>query len=220
MQDRWLRFWNHVVYRSLAPLYNALDVLTLGAWWRLVRRALDFVPSGDRVLEVGFGPGKLLAALANRSEYVVGVDLAMGMCRFAQRRLRRAGLVPRLVCGDARHLPFVSGSFDSTASTFALSGIPEVELVLLEQRRVISTGGRVVLVDIGVPSDGNLLGTTLARLWSRIGDYMHDQPSLLRAVGLESVECREYGPGRHIRVVVGQSWRTRATLAARDHHRS
>lgn len=204
-QDRWLRFWNAVVYRSLAPLYNALDVLTLGAWWRLVRRALDYVPAGGRVLEIGVGPGKLHGKLAERSKLTIGLDLAMGMCRFTQRRLQKAGLTPRLVCGDARNLPFAPAAFDTAVSTFVLSGIPNAEAVVREQARVIDSSGRVVLVDIGSPSDANPLGRALARLWNRIGDYLYDQPSLLRAVGLEVVELVEYGPGRHIRVTVGRS---------------
>lgn len=41
-QEWWLRFFNTVGYNALAPVYNSLDWLTLGAWWRLVRRALDY----------------------------------------------------------------------------------------------------------------------------------------------------------------------------------
>lgn len=215
-QDRWLRFWNSLVYRSLAPLYNALDVLTLGAWWRLVRRALDHVPSDQRVLELGFGPGKLQAELAKRSTLCVGLDLAMGMCRFTQRRLDRAGLVPRLVCGDARRLPFDATAFDAVVSTFTVSGIPDGQSVLAEQARVVSGDGRVILVDIAQPSDGNWLGRTLARLWERVGDYLYDYRQLMRAVGLEVVEFEEFGPGRHIRALVGERQLPAAILGANE----
>ncbi len=205
VQDSWLRFWNEIVYRSLAPLYNLLDVMTFGAWWRLVRRALDFIPADRQVLEIGFGPGKLHAELARRSEMCVGLDLAIGMCRFTQRRMRRDGIIPRLVCGDARRLPFVPGTFDVAVSTFAVSGIPDARAVLREQARVIESGGQVVLLDIGLPSDGNALGRSLARLWERMGDYLYDQPALMQAVGLEVVAFEEFGPGRHIRALVGRT---------------
>ncbi len=39
-QEWWLKFFNGVLYDALAPAYDSLDWLTLGAWWRLVRRAL------------------------------------------------------------------------------------------------------------------------------------------------------------------------------------
>ncbi|MBZ0295883.1 MAG: hypothetical protein K8L99_25210, partial [Anaerolineae bacterium] len=62
-QERWLAFFNSVVYNSLTPLYNSIDWITFGAWWRLVRHALDYVPAETDVLEVGFGPGKLQVEL-------------------------------------------------------------------------------------------------------------------------------------------------------------
>ena len=111
-QERWLRFFNRVLYDALAPAYDSMDVLTFGAWWRLVRRALDYVPPGGRVLEVGFGPGKLLVELARRADLCAGLDLAWGMCRFTQRRLRRAGLVSRVTRGSAFALPYPAGAFD------------------------------------------------------------------------------------------------------------
>ena len=88
-QERWLRFFNTVGYNALAPVYNAMDWLTLGAWWRLVRRALDHVPADGRVLEVGFGPGKLHTELAKRAAFCTGIDLAWGMCRHTRQRLLR-----------------------------------------------------------------------------------------------------------------------------------
>lgn len=203
-QERWLRFFNRVLYNALAPLYNSMDWLTFGAWWRLVRRALDDVPSGGRVLEIGFGPGRLHVELARRADLCAGLDLAWGMCRFTRRRLRRAGLTSRVMQGSAFALPYAAGAFDAVVSTFALSGLPDGAAALREMARVTGVGGRVVLVDIGLPGDGNRAGTFWARLWERLGDFLYDQPALMRQAGLEVVTFDEFGPGRHIRAVVGE----------------
>jgi ubiquinone/menaquinone biosynthesis C-methylase UbiE len=203
-QARRLRFWNAVVYNTLAPAYDSLDWLTLGAWWRLVRRALDYVPSGGRVLEVGFGPGKLHVELARRAEVCVGLDLARGMCRFTQRRLARAGLVSRVTRGSAFALPYPAATFDAAVSTFAISGLPDAEVALGEMVRVIRPGGCLVLVDIGLPLDGNRAGTFWARLWERMGDYLYDFPALMADAGLRVSQFEEFGPGDHIRAVVGE----------------
>ena len=143
-QDQWLGFWNRIVYTFLAPVYNSLDWLTFGAWWRLVRRALDHVPPGGRTLEVGFGPGKLHVELARRADLCAGLDLAWGMCRYTQRRLQRQGLANRVVRGDAFRLPYPANAFDVVVSTFAHSGLPDGADAIREMARVTAAGGRVV----------------------------------------------------------------------------
>jgi ubiquinone/menaquinone biosynthesis C-methylase UbiE len=203
-QDRWLRFFNRTLYTTLAPLYDALDWLTLGAWWRLVSQALVYTPTTGSVLEVGFGPGKLQAQLAQRVTFCAGIDLAGGMCRVAQRRLQRAQLTPRLARSSVLALPFPAHSFDCVVSTFAVSGFPQVEAALAEMARVLRPGGRLVLVDIGLPSDGNRVGTFWARLWERMGDYLYDFPALLTASGLHVTTYQEFGPGKHIRALVAE----------------
>lgn len=203
-QASWLRFFNRRLYDDLAPLYNAIDWLTLGAWWRLVRQALTAVPPDQRVLEIGFGPGKLQVELARRSDVCVGLDLAGGMCRLTSRRLRKAGLPVRVTRGSAFALPYPTDNFDSVVSTFALSGLPDGERALAEMARVTRPGGRVVLVDIGLPVDGNRLGTRLAHLWENMGDFLYDQPAMMGRVGLHVITFTEFGPGQHIRLVVGE----------------
>jgi ubiquinone/menaquinone biosynthesis C-methylase UbiE len=202
-QERWLRFYNRTVYEAFPAAYNALDRLTLGVWWSLVRRALDDIPPGGRVLEIGFGPGRLHVELARRSSLCVGLDLAYGMCRFTQQRMARAGLRSHLTRANAARLPFPDQVFDSVASTFALSAFPDGSQAVGEMARVTRPGGRIVLVDIGLPAGGNRLGVALARLWERMGDYLYDQGRLMQAAGLQVVEFKEFGPGEHIRLVVG-----------------
>ena len=203
-QEKWLRFFNRVLYNVLAPLYNALDWLTFGAWWRLVRRALDHIPDGGRLLEVGFGPGKLHAELSHRAEFCAGLDLAKGMCRMTQRRLGRLGLVSRLVRGSVFELPYSDACFDFVVSTFAFSGFADGLKAMEEMARVTQSGGRVVLVDIALPDDHNRLGTMLARQWERWGDFLYAYDDLMRDAGLNVILVEEYGPGNHIRVVVGE----------------
>jgi ubiquinone/menaquinone biosynthesis C-methylase UbiE len=204
MQERFLRFFNRVLYNALAPAYDALDWLTLGTWWRLVSRALDYVPADQRVLEIGFGPGKLHVHLARRSSLCVGLDLAPGMCRIARHKLARAGLKSGITRGSVFTLPYPANAFDTVVSTFAFSGLPNGGAALREMARVIRPGGQIVLVDIGLPRDHNRVGVFWARLWERMGDYLYDQPALMAQAGLNMITFDEFGPGRHIRAVVGK----------------
>ncbi len=202
-QERWLRWFNQVLYTSLAPIYNGLDVLTLGAWWRLVRRALAYVPPSERVLEVSFGPGKLQVELARQAASCTGIDLAWGMCRFTRQRLIRHGLPSRIARANVYALPYPANSFDTVVSTFAFSGFPDAPQAMEEMARVTAPGGRVVLVDIGLPPDGNRLGVFFARLWERMGDYLYNQAGIMESCGLEVVTREPFGPGKHIWAIVG-----------------
>jgi SAM-dependent methyltransferase len=70
----------------------------------------------DRVLELGFGPGRGIAKLAQRAAAgrVVGIDRSAVMLRQAARRNARAIRAGRvaLVQGSFDALPFADGSFD------------------------------------------------------------------------------------------------------------
>jgi len=69
--------------------------------------------------------------------------------------------------------------------------------------RVSKRGGRIVIVDIGLPIDRNRIGVFWSRLWESMGDCLYDQTALMKVAGLEVVDFEEFGPGRHIKVAVG-----------------
>ncbi|NIP97768.1 MAG: class I SAM-dependent methyltransferase, partial [Akkermansiaceae bacterium] len=45
-------------------------------------------------------------------------------------------------------------------------------------RRVLKPGGRLVMVDVNFPRDGNWRGTLLAQGWKAAGDLIRDVPHL------------------------------------------
>jgi len=193
--------WNRV-YDRLAWLYDAVDWFTGNTTHRLRQRALPYLPlAGSRVLEVGFGSGRLHLELAAQYE-LAGLDRAPGMARLARRRLAARSLKSGLCIGSVVALPWRNETFDAVLSTFAFSAFPDAEAALDEMVRVTRPGGRVVIVDAGEASDGNLMAHLLARTWSALGDYMRDEVPLMNARGL-AVLREEYGPGGCVHVVVG-----------------
>jgi ubiquinone/menaquinone biosynthesis C-methylase UbiE len=183
-------------------LYDAVDWFTANTTHRLRKRGLRHLPQpGSRLLEIGFGSGKLHLELAERYE-MAGLDLAPGMVRLTKRRLAARGRKSDLCIGSAYGLPWPNGHFDAVLSTFAFSAFPDADRALDEMVRVIRPGGMVLIVDAGEASDGNIFARFLARLWEAFGDYMRDEVPLMAARGLE-VEREEYGPWRCVHVVVG-----------------
>ena len=156
--------------------------------------------AGDRP-----GPGVLLAQLARRFRLAAGLDLSTGMLQQAQQRLGQAGQPPLLVQGDAARLPLAAASFDAVVLTFAFSAFPDGLGVMREMARTLRPGGLLLLVDAGIPGNGNCIGATLARGWQLFGDFIRDEASLMVQAGLAVVERREFGAFDGIRLVVGRS---------------
>jgi len=117
--------------------------LALNGW---VAELADVRP-GDRAVEVGFGPGLLVARLAERASFVAGVDRSEVMLRQALQRNARIAREGRieLHLGSAGELPFDDASFTHACSVNSLQFWPSVEDGLGEIRRVLEPGGRLVL---------------------------------------------------------------------------
>lgn len=201
------RFWKPV-YDRLANLYDAVDWLTGNTTHRLRKPALRYLPpenenknENGHVLEIGVGSGKLHVEMASRYR-MAGVDLAPGMARLARRRLAARGLHSNLAVGNAHALPWRDRLFDAVVSTFAFSAFPDAGAALDEMVRVVKPGGRVIIVDAGEASNGNVAAHLLAGAWTLLGDYMRDEVPLMEARGL-TVEREEYGPWSSVHVVVG-----------------
>lgn len=100
--------------------------------------------AGERVLDLGCGPGRHAAAFARRGALVVGLDLSLPLLRAARRR--GAG---SLVRGDMRRLPFGTAAFDVVLNLFTSFGYfasdEEHCVVVREAARVLRPGGWFVL---------------------------------------------------------------------------
>ncbi|CAM4217230.1 Ubiquinone/menaquinone biosynthesis methyltransferase ubiE [Mycobacterium basiliense] len=172
--DRW--------YSRLARPYD-VAVKLLPVWRTWVSAALPHI-RGPRVLEVSFGTGWLLTRYAANFE-THGVDLNERMVHIARRNLQRAGVVAELRRANVEQLPYPDGLFDTVVNTMAFSGYPDGERAMSELSRMLRPQGRIVLVDIGYPRNGNLLGSGLIVMWKWAGDLIHDMPVLFDRYGLD-----------------------------------
>jgi ubiquinone/menaquinone biosynthesis C-methylase UbiE len=170
------------VYTKFAGLY-AVALRIFPVWRRWIGRAIPHV-EGSRVLEISFGTGHLLAEYAGRFT-THGVDYNRRMVQIARKRLRRLGVEASLVQGSVECLPYPDESFDSIVNTMAFPGYPDGVAALSEMRRVLRSGGRLVLIDVNHPSDGNWPGTRLAEFWRASGDILRDMEKLFEQLAFE-----------------------------------
>ena len=131
----------HLLYTHLAPTYDAVAwAVSFGQWRDWGQAALPYL-SRPRVLELGHGPGHMLAALAAHGYEAIGLDLSPQMGRLA----RRQQPAPRLVRAHAQATPFAAGSFDGVLATFPTAYITAPETVAAVYC-LLRPGGRLVIV--------------------------------------------------------------------------
>jgi SAM-dependent methyltransferase len=101
------------------------------------------IDDGDTVLELGFGPGRTIAALskATTAGRVLGIDHSAAMYRQASRRNRAAisGGRVSLVCGRLDTLPWKPASIDKCVAIHVAYFMDTAEI--REARRVLRPGG-------------------------------------------------------------------------------
>lgn len=131
---------------QLEAFYRTRDIRRRRA---LVLDALDPRP-GERVLDVGCGPGFYVADALERigpDGHVTGVDASPAMLEATRRRVEGHANVT-LAEGDATALPLADATVDCALCVQVLEYVPDVPAALAEMHRVLRPGGRLVLWDV------------------------------------------------------------------------
>jgi SAM-dependent methyltransferase len=177
--------------RKIEALYLIGDALRRR---RIVREALG-ATAGERVLDVGCGPGFYCVELledVGPTGSVVGVDTSAAMRALAARHEN-----VELREGDATAVPVEDASFDAALSVQVQEYVGDVATGLAELHRALKPGGRVLVFDVdwatlSIHSGDGPRTERVLRAW----DEHLAHPSLprtlgprLRAAGFEDVRA-------------------------------
>lgn len=160
----------------LTPLYDLVARLVMNE--RAIKGrvvALAALPPEGHLLDLGCGTGTLaiLAKQAHPHATVVGMDGDPRILGMARRKAERAGVAVQFDEGMAYALPYPDASFDAATATLMLHHLTPDQRAqtLVEARRVLRPGGRLVLADIASPHNGRMgLATHVRELFAR-GHY-------------------------------------------------
>jgi SAM-dependent methyltransferase len=112
---------------------------------------VDLNQRGRTIVDLGCGPGVSTFALAARlpAARLIGLDRAPRMLAEARRRQRRFSSARRIVWleGDSAALPFAAGSLDACTGHSFLYLVDDRRATLAELTRVLTPGGRLVLME-------------------------------------------------------------------------
>lgn len=177
-------------YARWAPVYDR----TFGAVTSAGRRrAVKYINKlKGSVLEVGVGTGLSLQHYSPELK-VTGVDFSAEMLTKARKKVTHLGLnhVVALKQMDARSLDFPDCSFDTVAAMHVLSVVPEPELVMGEISRVLKPGGRVVITNHFMRSQGVL--AALERVSAPLANIIgwHSDFKIETVLQVEALEVEE-----------------------------
>ena len=112
-------------------------------------------PQADRpALDVATGTGHTAFALAPHVSRVVGIDLTPQMLAEGEKLARERCIANAHFClADAHALPFEAETFHLVTCRRAAHHFSDIARALREMRRVLCTGGRLVIDDRSVPED-------------------------------------------------------------------
>lgn len=139
-------------YNWIAPIYDLFGFLMES---KARQKALEManIKNGEKILEVAFGTGLNFVEILKRNPagWVNGIDISQKMVEKAKRRIAKTGQKNYTlhIC-DCRNLPFEDETFDIVFSQYLLDILPVGDFIpiLLEFRRVLKNGGRIVMVNM------------------------------------------------------------------------
>jgi len=132
--------------RGTLAFYRSLDQHRYKVHWRL-QSAVGFDRTqGLRVLEIGCGCGSEAELFARAAAHYTAIDLTNAAVSITRKRFQLLGLEGCFVQGDAESLPFPDASFDLVYSHGVLHHTPDTSRTIREIYRVLSPGGRAVVM--------------------------------------------------------------------------
>lgn len=164
------------MFDAIAPRYdlvNRIMTFRLDVRWR--RRAVRDLglPAGSVVLDLASGTGDLCVDLRRAGLVPVSMDLSFGMLSNDRSGAPRAQ-------ADILRLPVPDSSVDGVMCGFALRNLVDLDVFFRECARVIRPGGRLSLLDVGIPHNPVIrLGNSVyfGKIVPRIGALLSDGPA-------------------------------------------
>jgi demethylmenaquinone methyltransferase/2-methoxy-6-polyprenyl-1,4-benzoquinol methylase len=107
------------------------------------------------ILDVATGTGDMaiLSSKMLKAEKIIGIDISEGMLDIGKKKVEKLGLQQHveLLKGDSETISFSNNSFDAVTVAFGVRNFQDLELGLHEIKRVLKTGGKLVVLEFTKP---------------------------------------------------------------------
>ncbi len=137
------------MFDAIAPRYdlvNRIMTFRLDVRWRRTTVRDLALPPGSTVLDLASGTGDLCIDLREAGLTPISMDLSYGMLAADRSGAPRAQ-------ADILRLPVPDATVDGVTCGFALRNLTDLQAFFVELARVVRPGGRIALLDVGVPEN-------------------------------------------------------------------
>lgn len=148
------------LFDNIAPDYDKLNhILSLNidkGWRKKAVCEIADVQQKLSVLDVACGTGDFTIEIAKKvteGSKIVGIDLSEGMMKVGREKIADAGVDATLEYGDCEALDYPENSFDRISVGFGVRNFEHLDLGLKEMCRVLKPGGKLVILELSVPSN-------------------------------------------------------------------
>lgn len=148
------------LFDNIASDYDKLNhilSLNIDKGWRkkAVKETIDCTEP-MQVLDVACGTGDFTIEIARKAapgSKITGIDLSEGMMSIGREKIASAAVEATLEYGDCEALTYADNSFDRITVGFGVRNFEHLELGLREMQRVLKKGGKLVILELSIPSN-------------------------------------------------------------------
>ena len=146
------------VLRAIIPVYDRVNrVISLGKdeQYRL-RGIRGRVVLGNMILDAGSGYGNMARLALSETDgnaKVVMCDPILEMLANVKNYLRGTQQTAALYSGVFEYMPFRESTFDAVLCGYSLRDSIHLQQAIAEMHRVLKTGGRLIIIDLGKPDN-------------------------------------------------------------------
>ncbi|MBQ8365897.1 MAG: bifunctional demethylmenaquinone methyltransferase/2-methoxy-6-polyprenyl-1,4-benzoquinol methylase UbiE [Bacteroidaceae bacterium] len=148
------------LFDKIAPDYDKLNhilSLNIDKGWR--KKAVREIVDSEEpltILDVACGTGDFTIEIAKKAaegSCITGIDLSEGMMKVGREKIKAAGLQATLEAGDCEALTYADNTFHRVSVGFGVRNFEHLELGLREMCRVLKPGGKLVILELSVPTN-------------------------------------------------------------------
>ncbi len=146
------------MFDAISENYDGLNrVISFGIdvkWRQKVVKILK-EKKPQTILDIATGTGDLAINLVDTgAEKIVGLDISKGMLAIGKKKIsaKKLDSTIEMVVGDSENLQFEDQSFDAVTVAFGVRNFEDLDKGLHEIRRVLKTGGTLVVLETSVPT--------------------------------------------------------------------